>query len=74
MGMVDVVALERAALPIAEDCAIAVLTMRFADPSLAPAELCEMMRFRDGKCCEIKPYYYDPAPFLAACEAKKATV
>jgi hypothetical protein len=73
MGMVDVVALERATLPIAEDCAIAVLTMRFADPSLAPAELCEMMRFRDGKCCEIKPYYYDPAPFLAACEAKKAT-
>ena len=73
MGMVDVVALDRSALPVGEDCAIAVLTMRFADPALAPAELCEMFRFRDGKCCEIKPYYFDPAPFLAACEAKKAT-
>jgi hypothetical protein len=71
MGMVDVVALDRAALPVGEDCAIAVLTMRFADPALKPAELCEMMRFRDGKCCEIKPYYFEPAPFLAACEAKK---
>ncbi|GGN58803.1 hypothetical protein GCM10011349_38690 [Novosphingobium indicum] len=72
MGMVDVVALERSALPVSEDCAIAVLTMRFADPELQPVELCEMFRFRDGKCCEIKPYYFDPAPFLAACEAKKA--
>lgn len=72
MGMVDVVALDRSALPVGEDCAIAVLTMRFADPALAPAELCEMFRFRDGKCCEIKPYYFDHAPFIAACEAKKA--
>lgn len=74
MGMVDVVALDRSALPVGEDCAIAVLTMRFADPALKPAELCEMFRFRGGKCCEIKPYYYDPAPFLAACEAKTAAV
>jgi len=72
MGMVDVVALDRAALPIGDDCAIAVLTMRFADPALQPAELCEMMRFRDGLCCKIKPYYFDPSPFLAAVEAKKA--
>lgn len=72
MGMVDVVALDRSSLPISDDAAIAVLTMRFADPALKPAELCEMFRFRDGKCCEIKPYYYDPAPFIAAVEAKKA--
>lgn len=74
MGMIDVAALDRAALPVSEDRAIAVLTMRFADPTLAPAELCEMFRFRDGKCCEIKPYYYDPAQFVAAVEAKKALV
>ncbi|MCT2401725.1 nuclear transport factor 2 family protein [Novosphingobium sp. HK4-1] len=73
MGMVDVVALDRSDLTVGEDCAIAALTMRFADPALAPAELCELFRFRDGKCCEIKPFYFDPAPFLAACEAKKVT-
>jgi len=70
MGMVDVVALDRTDLLIGEDSAIAVIQMRFADPALAPAELCELMRFRDGKCCEIKPYYFDPAPFVAACKAK----
>jgi len=72
MAMVDVVALDREDLLIGPDCAIAVLKMRFADPALPPAELCEMFRFRDGKCCEIKPFYYDPAPFIAACNAKRA--
>ncbi|WP_327194262.1 nuclear transport factor 2 family protein [Novosphingobium album (ex Hu et al. 2023)] len=73
MGMVDVIALDRHDLMVGEDCAIAVLSMRFADPALAPAEIAEMFRFRDGKCCEIKPFYYDPAAFISACEAKKAT-
>lgn len=72
MGMVDVAGLERTDLLVGDDCAIAVLSMRFVDPALKPAELCEMFRFRDGQCYEIKPYYYDPAPFLAACQAKKA--
>lgn len=73
MGTVDVVGLDRTDLTVGEDCAIAVITMRFADPASQPAELCEMFRFREGKCCEIKPYYYNPARFLAACAAKKAT-
>lgn len=70
MGMVDIAGLERHDLLTGPDSAIAVLTMRFADPALAPAELCEMFRFRDGKCCEIKPYYYDAAPFHAAARTK----
>lgn len=72
MTMVDVAGLERAALTIGDDYAVAVLTMRFADETLAPAELCEMFRFRDGKCCEIKPYYFEIAPFIAAVSAKSA--
>lgn len=71
MGLVEVAGLERTDMTVGQDVAIAVITMRFADPALAPAELCEMFRFRGGKCCEIKPYYYDPAPFIAACEAHK---
>lgn len=69
-GMVDIVGLERTDLLVGPDCAIAVLKMQFADPALKPAELCELFRFRDGKCCEIKPYYLDAAPFHAACKAK----
>ena len=46
--------------------------IQFAQEGLAPAETCEMFRFRDGKVCEIKPYYYNPAAFDAAVAAKKA--
>lgn len=73
MGMADVAALDRVQTTAGGDYAVTILSIRFADPSLAPAELCEVFRFRDGKCCEIKPYYFDPGPFIAAVAAKKAT-
>lgn len=72
MGMVDVAGLDRVQTTAGGDYAVTILSMRFADPALAPAELCELFRFRDGKCCEIKPYYYDPAPFVTAAAAKQA--
>ena len=72
MDMVDVAALERVQTTVGGDYAVTILSFKFADPNLAPAELCEMFRFRDGKCCEIKPYYFDPSQFLAAVAAKQA--
>lgn len=70
MGIVDVVGLDRVETTAGKDHAVTILSFRFADPSLAPAELCEMFRFRDGQCCEIKPFYFDPAVFCAAAELK----
>lgn len=72
MDMLDVAALDRIETTAGGDYAVTVLTMRFADPALDPAHLCELFRFRDGKCCEIRPYYFDPAPLIAACAAKTA--
>lgn len=72
MGMLEVSALDRTQTLVGGDYAITYLTMRFADPSLAPVELCELFRFRDGKCCEIKPFYFDPAPVVAAANAMAA--
>lgn len=71
MGMVDVVGLDRVQTTAGGDYAVTILSFRFADPALKPAELCEMFRFRDGKCCEIRPFYFDPADFTAAVEAKQ---
>lgn len=71
-GMMDVAAFERTAITVGGDYAIAIVTVRFADPALAPAELCELFHIRDGKVCEIKPFYYDPAPMVAAAAAKAA--
>lgn len=72
MGMIDVAGLDRVQTTAGGDYAVTILSFRFADPALAPAELCEMFRFRDGKCCEIRPFYFDPAQFTAAVEAKRA--
>jgi ketosteroid isomerase-like protein len=72
MGMMDVAGLEITQHTTGGDYAVTILQFSFADPVLAPAPLCELYHFRDGKVCEIKPYYFDPAPILAACAAKKA--
>ncbi len=70
MGLVDVVGLDRVETTAGKDHAVTILSFRFADPAIPPAELCELFRFRDGKCCEIKPFYFDDAVFRAAAEAK----
>jgi ketosteroid isomerase-like protein len=70
MGMMDVAGLNRVQTTSGGDHAVTILSFEFADPALAPAHLCEMFRFRDGKICEIRPYYFDPAPIIAACAAK----
>ena len=69
-GVLEVSGLERVQTLTGSDCAITVLRMRFAGANSGEAELCELFRFRDGKCCEIKPYYFDPAPVIAAASAR----
>ena len=71
MGMMEVAGLERIQTTTGGDYAVVILYFKFADPDLEPAHLCERFRFRDGKVCEIKPYYFDPQPIHAACEAFK---
>jgi ketosteroid isomerase-like protein len=73
MGMMDVAGLERGETTTGGDYAVCHVTFKFADPSLKPAELLEQFRFRDGKVCEIRPYYFDPSQVIAACDAKKRT-
>lgn len=72
MGMMDVAGLDIIETTVGVDHAVTILSFRFVDPALAPAHLCELYRFRDGKVCEIRPYYFDPAPIIAACAAKAA--
>ncbi|HZV09376.1 MAG TPA: nuclear transport factor 2 family protein, partial [Novosphingobium sp.] len=74
MGLMDVAGLERVQTLVGGDYAVTYLSFRFADPALKSAELCELFRFRDGKCCEIKPFYFDPATVHAAVAAKQAAL
>jgi ketosteroid isomerase-like protein len=68
-GKMEVAGLDRVQTTTGGDYAVAIASFRFADPELEPAHLCELFRFRDGKVCQIKPYYFDPQPVIAACEA-----
>lgn len=70
MGMMDVAGLNRVETTSGGDYAVTILSFEFVDPGLAPAHLCELFRFRNGKVCEIRPYYFDPAMVVAACKAK----
>lgn len=70
MGMMEVAGLNRVETTAGGDYAVAIISIEFQDKRLEPAQLCEMFRFHDGKICEIRPYYFDPAPIVAACRAK----
>jgi ketosteroid isomerase-like protein len=70
MGMMDVSGLNRVQTTTGGDFAVTILSFEFVNPELAPAHLCELFGFRDGKICEIRPYYFDAAPIIAACNAK----
>jgi ketosteroid isomerase-like protein len=73
MGLMDVASLNREVTITGTDTAVTLLSFTFVDPTLKRAEIAELFRFRDGKVCEIKPYYFDPVPVLAACAAKAQT-
>ena len=72
MGMMDVAGLDRVQTTVGGDYAVCILSFRFADPALQPADLCELFRFSGDKLCEIRPYYFDPGTIIAACAAKRA--
>jgi hypothetical protein len=70
MGMMDIAVINRVQTTAGGDYAVCILSFEFKDPSLAPAHLCELFVFRNDKICEVRPYYFDPAPIIAACAAK----
>lgn len=70
MSMMDVERLDIVQHTVGGDYGITILSMIFADKSLAPAPLLELYRFRGDKVCEIRPYYFEPQMIVAACKAK----
>ncbi len=69
-GMLDVSGVEMHATCIGDDHAVVILDLILAQTGKR-AQIAEMFRFRGDKICEIRPYYFDPAPCVEAA-AKKA--
>ena len=53
------------------DRVVALLEMVLGGPPEVRVALAQTFRVRDGKVCEIRPYYFDPRPVAAAIEARK---
>ena len=61
-GTLKVADLEPEGMTVGGDYVINVISFRFEDPSLAPAQLAELFRFRDAKCARFAPITLIPNP------------
>lgn len=73
MGMIDATGFDIQAMTAGDDWVVVLLDMmaRDSDGSELRLPLAEAMRFRDGKVCEIRPYYFDSELLARAVKAKQ---
>lgn len=71
MGMTDVCDMQIHEITAGEEHAVTLVDLVFAKPEGARARIAEMFRFRGDQVCELRPFYFDPAPVLAAVAAKR---
>ena len=67
---VTVTGLEFKAMTQGDDHVIAVIELVLG-PNGDRVQVAELFRFRGDKVCEIRPYYFDPAPMVAAAAAHR---
>ncbi len=71
MSAAGVTGLELQQITAGGDRVVALLDMILGGPPEVRVPLAETFRIRDGKVCEIRPYYYDPRPITTAVEARR---
>ncbi|HUI59212.1 MAG TPA: nuclear transport factor 2 family protein [Steroidobacteraceae bacterium] len=72
MAEAGVVGLDIQQITAGGDRVVALLDMVLGGTPEVRVPLAETFRLRDGKVCEIKPYYYDPRPIAAAVSRRAA--
>jgi len=72
MSMADVIDMQIHETTVGEEHAVTLVDLVFA--AGGRARIAEMFRFRGDQVCEIRPFYFDPAPVFAAVEAKRAAL
>jgi limonene-1,2-epoxide hydrolase len=71
MASAGVVGLDIHEITAGGDRVVALLDLLLEGTPPVRVPLAETFRFRDGKVCEIRPYYYDPTPIVSAVAARK---
>ena len=61
------------ALTVGDDHAVEVVEFTFAGDDGATVQNAEVIQFRGQQICEIRPFYHDPAPWIAAAVRLKAS-
>jgi ketosteroid isomerase-like protein len=72
MGMMDVSGFDIKARTAGDDHVVVILDIILADAAQTRIPIAEMFRFRGDKVCEIRPFYFDPTPVVAAVRARPA--
>lgn len=71
-GTLNVAKIDLQDITVGESHAVAILDMVLAGEPPVRVPLTEVFRFREGKVCEIRPHYFDPAPIIAAANRARA--
>jgi hypothetical protein len=73
VGTVGVTSMKYVATTVGDDYAVEIVEFTLARDTGSPFQVAEVIRFRQNQICEIRPFYFDPAPMIAAAARRKST-
>jgi len=71
MASAGVVGLDIHEITAGGDRVVALLDLLLEGTPPVRVPLAETFRFKDGRVCEIRPYYFDPTPIVSAVAARR---
>lgn len=72
VNSVAVSGLTYVATTVGNDHATEIVDFTLAGDPNPPVRVVEVIQFRGDQICEIRPYYFDPSPFIEAAARKPA--
>lgn len=70
---VVVAGIKHVATTVGEGYAVDIVEWTLAEDAGSPVQGAELIRFRGNQICEVRPYYFDPSPMIAAAVQRKST-
>jgi ketosteroid isomerase-like protein len=61
------------ATTVGDNYAVEIVEFTLAGDAGSPFQVAEVIRFRGNQICEIRPFYFDPAPMIAAAARRKSS-
>lgn len=72
VGSVGVAGIAHIATTVGDGCAVDIVEWTLAGDDGPPMQGAELIRFRGHQICEIKPFYFDASPMLAAAARRRS--